>query len=240
MMEEGDPSVMTDVRGEIEARKLAARRDYIHRIMPRATMEAMIDDDFRRQFCARWSFHADEIMRRVEAMDRVLHCLSCMETESWGMVKATRLRIVYEEDILKNFPSVLHGYCHTCGNEEIVGMKYAPSEVMTVREALGRDTWDSPMGVWLRQMMMDRPDDMRALGELDRAVIHRDIVMDKRREIELAEIVRREHMRRMDMQNIMAPPARIPAGLSEILDKAQRENNTGLVKKIAEYMDKIR
>lgn len=82
--------------------------------------------EFECAYTSRWTYQSPEILTTVEQHEKVLHCLSCRQEKQWGLIHATRLYITYEDDPLKNFPSILRGRCAYCNHEELIAMGFNP------------------------------------------------------------------------------------------------------------------
>ena len=97
----------------------------IQKVEPIPTPAAMSENEYRLYSGeSATCFVNDDVMRSVETHRSVVHCRRCMDDGSrFGVIKAARLFITYEEDPLGVIPALCHAICHKCGFTMIVNMR---------------------------------------------------------------------------------------------------------------------
>lgn len=101
--------------------------------------EHQFNEEYRSM---RW-FMNDQVRRDFEDAQHMLHCRSCMTTDTKTQnVRAPRLYIAIEKDQLGNVPAVSHLLCYNCGWEVYVNLPRDP-----------RNTIQADMEEGLRQIM---------------------------------------------------------------------------------------
>jgi hypothetical protein len=122
-----------------DPRKLEARREWAIRVSPAECKNAYPEEEFTRRFLNRWVYKNIEIMRAHEQESRVLHCVHCIEEASkirGFEIRATRLHISYEPDVLGNYPRLMKGYCHSCLMEETIAFPTAAPDYSSLAEIM--------------------------------------------------------------------------------------------------------
>lgn len=168
-----------------------ARRAYVHRYPPREASPQMPEENFRRLYFSRWTFQSHEILQEFEQREQALFCLNCCATEKWGVIMATRLYVTYEEDVLKNFKSVLHARCGNCDAEEMIGMDFAPSEMVRVADLLRHESPE--FAVELRKMLQQAPWST-SVDFQEGMMLHVDEVQRLRKKLAHDDLLRRQQM----------------------------------------------
>lgn len=169
------------------------RRKWAIEVNPEASPLSASDADLAR-YVGRWHYLNADVMRDAERAHRVLHCLYCqVEDRLRGFtIHATRMQIVYEEDVLKNYPQLLHGYCHGCNKEEIIAWpKTETGDYITIRELAAQPGGTQLVRELLNQQMLS-PNTFSDLGKtLDMSIpreIAEQLVRDRDRRIQLEQM----------------------------------------------------
>jgi hypothetical protein len=101
--------------------------ELVTRLHPKGT-EAMREDEYDREYRGRLVCMNRDIFEAKEKLTNAVYCRACIEIDHFGVYKATRLVVIYEDDPLKNYPSIANVQCHRCGFDMHVAMKEKPNE----------------------------------------------------------------------------------------------------------------